>query len=81
MFTLKVRNKYDEELEITNNKAYSIISIDGIDPPESSINTTHNAGADGSVYNSAFINERSITLTLAINSPAETNRLNLYRYF
>lgn len=81
MFTLKVRNKYDEELEITNNKAYSIISIDGIDPPESSINTTHNAGADGSVYNSAFINERSITLTLAINSPAEANRLNLYRYF
>lgn len=81
MFTLKVRNKYDEELEISNNPAYSIVSVDGIDPPESTINTTHNAGADGSVFNSAFINERTITITLAINYPAEANRLNLYRYF
>lgn len=81
MFTLKVRNKYDEEFEISNNPAYSIVSVDGIDPPESTINTTHNAGADGSVFNSAFINERTITITLAINYPAEVNRLNLYRYF
>lgn len=81
MFTLIVQNKYGEQLELTHNPAYSITEIDGIDPPDATINTTRNAGADGSVYNSAYMNNRTITITLAINSPAEVNRLTLYKYF
>ena len=36
---------------------------------------------DGSVFNSSHINDRVITITMAINGPAEANRLLLYRYF
>ena len=81
MFTLIVQNKYGERLELTHNNSYTISNIDGIDPPEATINTTRNANYDGAVYNSSFMNERQITITLAINKPAEMNRINLYRYF
>lgn len=81
MYTLIVQNKYGQQLELTHNPAYSISEIDGIDPPDADINTTRNAGADGSVFNSAYMNNRTITITLAINKPTETNRINLYQYF
>lgn len=81
MFSLTVKNIYDQRLELTNNTDYVITSIDGIDPPDAVINTTKNAGADGSVFNSAYADNRVITITLAINENAETNRINLYKYF
>lgn len=81
MFTLIAQNKYGEQLELTHNSAYVIESIDGIDPPDAVINTTRNANADGSVFNSSYIDNRQITITLAINGPAEPNRIALYQYF
>lgn len=81
MYILVVENKYGQQLELTNNNAYEITEIDGLDPPEGVINTTRNANADGSVYNSAYIDNRTIIITLAINGPAEMNRINLYKYF
>ena len=81
MYTLKVKNKYGQMLELTNNAAYVITSIDGLNPPRANINTTINADSDGSVFNSAYLTDRQIIITMAINSPAELNRINLYRYF
>lgn len=81
MYTLIAENKYGQQLELTHNDAYVIESIDGLDPPDAVINVTKNAGADGSVFNSSYIDNRQITITLAINGPAEDNRINLYRYF
>ena len=81
MFTLIAQNKYGQQLELSHNSAYEIVEITGIDPPDSTINTTHNADFDGSTYNSSYMNERPVTITLAINSPAEANRVNLYHYF
>ena len=81
MYTLIVENKYGEQLELTHNIAYEIMSIEGLDPPDSTINKTHNADFDGSTYNSSYMNERVITITMAINGPAEANRINLYHYF
>lgn len=81
MFTLIAENKYGEQLELTHNESYEITNIDGLDPPDSTINTTRNAYADGSVYNSSYIKERKITITMSVNAPAEANRINLYRYF
>lgn len=81
MYTLIIENKYGEQLELTNNSNYIISDIDGLYPPEATINTDKNANIDGSVYNSSYLNDRQITITLAINSPAEDNRINLYRYF
>lgn len=81
MYTLIAENKYGDQLELTHSDAYVITGIDGIDPPDSVINTTRNANADGSVFNSAYVDNRTITITLAINSPAEINRIALYKYF
>lgn len=81
MYTFTIENKYGESLELTHNSAYDVVSILGLDPPDATINTSHNAGQDGTIFNSSFVGERTITLTLAINSPAETNRINLFRYF
>lgn len=81
MYTLIVENKYGERLELTHNPSYSIKEINGIDPPDAMINTTHRAGEDGFVFNSSYIMERTITITLAVNYPVERNRINLYKYF
>ena len=81
MYTLIAENQYGEQLELTHNEAYVIESIEGIDPPEATINTTKNVNADGSVFNSSYANNRQIIITLAVNGPAETNRINLYKYF
>lgn len=81
MYTLIAENKYGESLELTHNPKYTISNIDGLYPPEGIINTANTAGMDGSVYNSSYLDDRPITITLAINAPAEENRLNLYRYF
>lgn len=81
MYTLIVENKYGQQLELSHNDAYVITSIDGLDPPDATINTTKNANSDGSVFNSSHLNDRQIIITMAINSPAEVNRIALYQYF
>lgn len=81
MFKLEAENTYGQRIELTHNEAYVIESIIGLDPPESVINTTRNASADGSIFNSSYVNNRTITITLAINAPAEENRIELYTYF
>lgn len=81
MYTLSVKNSYGEVLQLTQNDAYSIKSVIGLDPPDAIINTTRNAGQDGSRYNSSYLDNRVITITLAVNYPAEANRIHLYKYF
>lgn len=81
MYTLIVENQYGEQLELTHNSHYNITNIDGLDPPDGVINTTRNANADGSVFNSAYVDNRTITITMSVNAPAEVNRIALYQYF
>ena len=81
MYTLIVENQYGEQLELTNNPAYVITNIDGMSPPDAIINTLMRAGHDGSVFNSAFVDNRQIIIDIAINSPAEANRNRLFRFF
>lgn len=81
MYTLIAQNQYGDALELTHNEAYAVTDITGFDPPEAQINTSHNAGADGSVFNSSYVSDREIIITLSVNYPAEENRINLYTYF
>lgn len=81
MYKLFAANQYGNEIELTHNPAWTVKSLDGFDPPDSQINTQRLAGYDGSVFNSSYIEERTITITLAINAPCERNRIELYRYF
>lgn len=81
MYTLTAQNEYGQQMELTNNNAYVISSIVGLDPPDSVINFSNNANDDGSVFNSSRVDNRTITITLAVNAPTEANRINLYTYF
>ena len=81
MFTLIAENERGQTLELTHNRDYAIKSIIGLDPPDAIINTSKNAAQDGSVFNSSSMDNRTITITLAINYPAEQNRIRLYQFF
>lgn len=81
MFSLSVTNSKGEQMELTHNASYTITSIDGLNPPDAVLNLYKQAGADGMIYNSATLDARQIILTMAINGPAEGNRIALYRYF
>ena len=80
MYKLILENAKGEQLELTNNPAYTISSIDGLYPPSSTVNTSAAANIDGARFNSSRVNVRNIVIELAIESPAEENRINLYKY-
>lgn len=79
MYTLEIENSKGEKLSLTNNPAYTIISIDGLYPPNANINLSKKS-SDGAIFNSSVTNERNIVIELCIESPAELNRINLYKY-
>ena len=81
MYTLIAENQYGQQIELTHSNNYSVKSVLGFDPPDGIINLTRNAGQDGSEYNSSYMDNRTITITLAINYPAEKNRIDLYKFF
>lgn len=81
MYTLIAQNEYGEQLKLTNNPSYVITNIDGLNPPDAIINLLQRAGHDGSLFNSAYVDNRQIIITIAINSPACENRNRLYKYF
>lgn len=80
MFIAKIENKNKEVLQITQNNNYSIDNITGLNPVNATINTIEIFGMDGASYNSSKAGIRNIVITLVIESPAEENRINLYRH-
>lgn len=80
-YTLAIENEQGDTLTLTGNSNYSLTSITGLNPPESTINTAVNANFDGSIYKSSRMNNRNIVINLAIEQPVETNRIALYSFF
>lgn len=80
MYTAILQNKYGQLVELTHDPRWTVKSIEGLDPPDAVLNMTRDTGSDGSVFNSAYADNRQIIITLAINGPAEDNRITLYRY-
>lgn len=60
-----------------------ITNMDGIGPPKADINTTNMATSDGSIYNSARVEQRNIVLTLmfTLADSIEDTRQRTYKYF
>lgn len=81
MYSLTVENANGEQMNLTHNPNYTITNIDGLYPPDATINTVGRAGHDGSLFNSAYVNNRQIILNFVINNSACENRNNLYRFF
>lgn len=80
MFRCWIENEYKSKLELTDNPDYTVYQIDGLEPPQATINTSAVANFDGSRFNSSRTNERNIVIYLAIEGDCETNRINLYRF-
>ena len=82
MFTLKIENKNNQVLELTNNESnYQIVNIDGLNPPKADLYTKAIANMDGERFKSSKLQMRNIVLTIKINGNVEDNRLFLYGYF
>lgn len=82
MFTLKVENQKGAVLELTNREEdYQVAEIDGLNPPNATINTSSYANGDSSSFNSSKIPNREIVITIYINGNIAQNRLRLYTYF
>ena len=81
MFSLTVKNKYGKEMSLTQNPSYCVYDIDGLSPPDATINTTKTVATDGSLFNSSYLNNRQIIITMTIESPTEDGRTKLYDFF
>ena len=82
MFSLKIQNAKNEIFELTHDsKNYSVISVQGLAPPQTVVNTSTGGLIDGAFFNSARLQQRNIVITIVINGDIETNRQRLYKIF
>ena len=81
MYSLKVENDRGDTLELTNNPKYNVFKIEGLNPPNATINSSVNTTTDGSIINSVRLENRNIVIYTTIEGDVEANRINLYKYF
>lgn len=73
MFTLKLTNEFQRELELTHKEDYKVTSITGLNPPGATISTSTVAGFDGERYNSSRLNKRNVVIAVVINENVAKN--------
>lgn len=81
MYTLKVKSNRGETLTLSNNPLYQVYKIEGLNPPQATVNSSSNATTDGMTVNSVRTGSRNIVLYMTIEGDVEKNRINLYKYF
>ena len=82
IFTLKIRNCKNEIYELTHDyDHYYVMSVSGLTPPATTINTTVSGIHDGSYYNSSRVQQRNIVITVGLKGDVEANRQRLYSIF
>lgn len=75
-----VKNHIGQSVELDPFN-YPVVSVDGLTPTGATINTSNVATVDGTFFNSSYVNQRNIVLTITPNVEAERARLFLYQYF
>lgn len=81
MYKLSVKNPAGNTLELTHNRNYAVVGVQGLSPVAANINTSTAGINDGVTYNSARLNYRNIIITLRIIDDVENARIALYDYF
>lgn len=82
MYSAKVENRYGEVLTLTGNEPkWQIMKINGLNPPRARLNVAEIVGRDGGIFNLAKLETRNIVIMMKINGDAESNRLELERFF
>ena len=80
MYRLTLQNEAGNSIEFNQlNGDFVITEIDGLNPPEATINTSQIAMLDGEKFNSAKVGMRTLDIAFAIERDAERNRIELYR--
>ena len=79
MFNLKLENKAGDYLTFNQNSPFTISEIEGLNPPDATINTSQIAMVDGAKFNSAKVNMRTINIAFAIEKQAAKNRIEVYK--
>jgi hypothetical protein len=85
--SLQITNPLGEvlvlELESPEKSGFSVLDIDGLGPVKATINTSQLLSVDGSIFNSARVSERNITMKLRfMGSPTiEETRHLAYKFF
>ena len=75
-------DNYGVQYNLSNNPAFVLTEVKGINPPKATINTEAYATADGAVFNSARLQSRNIVLTFYPTGPnVEAGRMALYNIF
>ena len=81
MYSLRVENENGGELMLQPNPNYTIGHIEGLNPPPAAISGISLPVSDGQILSNSRIDTRHIVLTIYINNPVETNRIELYKFF
>jgi phage-related protein len=80
MFSFILQNEQGMQLEFNGlGGPYQITDIDGLNPPEATINTSELALMDGQQFNSAKLQMRTIDIAFTVATDAPQNRVNVYR--
>lgn len=79
MFELILENKAGQQLTFSQGSPFTISEIQGLNPPEATINTSEVALIDGAVFNSAKVNMRTINVAFAIEYEAARNRIEVFK--
>lgn len=79
MFKLVLENKNGDQLTFGMGSPFTITDVQGLNPPDATINTSQIALIDGAKFNSAKINMRQINIAFAIEYSAVYNRINVYK--
>lgn len=81
MFSLKFANAQGSIIDLTGNENFDVTNITGLNPPQANINTSTSPNFDGTIYNSATVEQRNIVIYLSLSRNVEQTRLNLYKFF
>lgn len=79
MFELILENANGDQLSFAQNSPFTISEIQGLNPPDATINLNELALIDGAKYNSAKLNMRTINIAFAIEYEAAKNRVEMYK--
>ena len=79
MFELILENANGDQLSFAQNSPFTISEIQGLNPPDATINMSELALIDGAKFNSAKLNMRTINIAFAIEYAAAKNRIEVYK--
>ncbi len=79
MFELRLENAAGDQLTFGVDSPFSVVKIEGINPPKATINTSQVALIDGELFNSSKVNMRTINLAFAIEWEPAKNRIEVYK--